>query len=251
MKTFLSFGLIILLAHSIAAVSNEPFPVDSESLEKLFQPVDQAIQNKLFEENKFSLKRATYFGKRHRIVKVNMDLLSDNGKAFVVNPFSDVDLIVKTKKISTYSDGMSQKWVAEKLNSRLDTDHEEVPQHLKTQLNSMNLSIRSFRHEEHIESPMDITGHAISPDPYKLQIRSKLYISGTLVDCSNQYRVLPTDSTAEYYLIVELDPKKSLLRGTSDEAQKRRTTHMNFDKELREAEARLKNDRLTKKGDLK
>lgn len=251
MKSFLKIGLIVLLTHSISVISSEPFPVDSASLEKLFQPVEQTIQDELFAENQFSLKRATYFGKRHRIVKVNMDLLADNGKAFVVNPFDDVGLIVKTREISTYSDGISQKWVAEKLNSRIDTDHPEVPRELKDQLNSMTLSIRSFRHEEHIENPMNIAGNGISHDPYKVQIRSKLYISGTLVDFNNHYRIVPTDSTAEYYLIVELDPKKRLLRGSSDEAQARRTAHMNFDQELREAEARFENDSLTNKRDLK
>ena len=61
------------------------------------------MQDKLFEENKFSLKRLTYFGKRYRIVKVKMDLLSDNGKAFVVNPFDDIQLAINTAEIKIYN----------------------------------------------------------------------------------------------------------------------------------------------------
>ena len=238
MKTFLKLGIFLLVVQSGYVFSNEPFSVNSQKLEHLFQPVKQDVQDQVFSKHQFSLKRATYFGKRHRIVKANLELLADNGQAFVVNPFDDINLIVKTKKIRNYSDGISQMWIAEKLNSRLDIDHPKITQDLKEQLNSMTLNIRSFRHEAGIPDFQSIGGKAISPEPFSQQVRSKLYISGQLTDFNNNYRVLPVDTAAEYYLIVELNPKKSLIRGDSEDAKKRRSDHMKFKSQLRIDEER-------------
>ena len=250
MKIFLKLGISILLLHSSNVFSSEPFPIDSKNLEKFFQSVEHNTQDKVFENNKFSLKGAAYFGKRHRIVKANLDLLAENGKAFVMNPFDDVDLIVKTKEIVTYQNDLSQRWTVEKLNSRIDVDDPRLTKDLKDQLNSMTLNIRSFRHEVKTENIKSVKGNAISPDPYKSQIRSKLYVSGQLTDFNNHYRVLPVDSSAEYYLVIELDPKKRLIRGDSESAKQRRSAHLEFSERLRLEEDREK-DVKTNKGESK
>jgi len=250
MKIFLKLGISILLLHSSYVFSSEPFPIDSKDLEKFFQSVEQNTQDKVFDNNKFSLKGAAYFGKRHRIVKANLDLLAENGTAFVMNPFDDVDLIVKTKEIVTYQNDLSQRWTVEKLNSRVDVVDPRLSKDLKDQVNSRSLNIRSFRHEVKTENIKSVKGNAISPDPYKSQIRSKLYVSGQLTDFNNHYRVLPVDSSAEYYLVIELDPKKRLIRGDSESAKQRRSVHLEFSERLRLEEDREK-DVKTNKGESK
>lgn len=248
MKTFLNYGLIILLTHSIAAISNEPFPVDSEKLEKLFQSVDQTMQDKLFEENKFSLKRATYFGKRHRIVKVNMDLLSDNGKAFVVNPFDDIHLIVNTAEIKIYDGGLSQRWVGNLLDPRLDLAEADIPMELKKQLNTIGLNI-SATPVVHPAHQIDIGNKVgISSDPSKEFVTSKIYVSGKFPEYGARYRLLPINQKADYHLVIELDNSKQLISGKSAIAQQRRNAHMEFSEALSSEETKNKSP---KKGGLK
>ena len=248
MKTFLKLGFSILLLQSSYIFSNEVFPIDSENLERFFQPVEQGAQDKIFNDNKFSLKGAAYFGKRHRIVKANLGLLAENGKAFIINPFDDVSLIVKTKEIITYRNSLSQRWTVEKLNSRIDIDDPRLTKNLKDQLNTMTLNIRSFRHENKAQGLQSIKGNAISSDPYKGQIQSKLYVSGQLTDLNNHYRVLPVDSSAEFYLVIELDPDKKLIRGNSEAAQQRRNAHQDFSEKLKAEEDRIKDENRSKGG---
>ena len=248
MKTFLNFGLIFLLAHSISAISNEPFPVDSASLEKLFQSVDQTAQDKLFQENKFSLKRATYFGKRHRIVKVNMGLLVDNGRAFVINPFDDIQFIVNTAEVKTYNGGLSQRWVGNLLDPRLDLAEADIPVELKNQINTMGINISATRtvHPAHQFGSDKKIG--ISSDPSKEFITSKIYASGKFPEYGARYRLLPINQIADYHLIIELDNSKQLINGKTNIAQQRRNAHLEFSEALKSEEMKTKNQ---KKGDLK
>ncbi len=248
MKTFLNFGLIILLTHSITAISNDPFPVDSESLEKLFQPVDQTMQDRLFEENQFSLKRATYFGKRHRIVKVNMDLLVDNGRAFVVNPFDDIQFIVNTAEIKVYGGGLSQRWVGNLLDPRLDLAEADIPVAFKKQLNTLGINISATRIVKPAHHFDKDTKVGITSDPNKEVITSKIYVSGKFPEYGVRYRLLPINQSADYHLIIELDNSKQLMSGKSAIAQQRRNAHLEFSERLNLEEAKSKSQ---KQGDLK
>lgn len=248
MKTFFKLGFISLLLQSSHILSNEVIPVDTSNLEKFFQPIELDLQDKLFEDNKFSLKEATYFGKRHRIVKANLDLLADDGQIFIINPFEDINIVVKTKEIINYQNSLSQRWTVEKIDSRIDIDDPLLTKELKDQLNTMSLNIRSFRHEKYYQDIQNIKGNAISSDPYKERIQSKLYVSGQLTDLNNHYRVLPVDSSAEFYLVIELDPKKKLIRGDSEAAQHRRNAHTEFSKQLKLEKDRLKNENIKQGG---
>ena len=248
MKIFLQFGLFILLAHSMSVFSSEPFPVDSSELEKLFEPVDPSLQDQLFKENQFSLKRATYFGKRYRSVKVNLDLLAPNGKAFVVNPFDDVEFIVSTAEIKNYDGGLSQRWVGNMLKPHLDLEDVDIPAELKTQLNTMGINITPMRVRRRA-GDSEISGEVgISPDSTEEIAKNSIYITGRFPEYGIRYRLLPVDQVANYHLIIELDHSKQLINGTSDEAKRRREEHTIFREALEAEEKRMEKQ---KQGGLK
>jgi hypothetical protein len=90
MKAFLTLVICLLITQSAYIYSCELETNAAQQLEQFFQPIDQASQEKIFEENKVSLSEQAHLGQRYRIVKANLDLVSNDEKAFVMNPFDDV-----------------------------------------------------------------------------------------------------------------------------------------------------------------
>ena len=88
MKTFLKTGVYLcLVCPHFFAVSNPITSIDPQELERLFQPIHQSVRDKAYRENNYSIKRATYFSKRHRIVEADLDLLAEKSGPFLLNPF--------------------------------------------------------------------------------------------------------------------------------------------------------------------
>mgnify|MGYP001034281786 FL=1 len=245
MKTFLKLGTAFLLLQSSYVLSNESFPVEYKDLETFFQPIEQSLQNEIFKDNQFSLKRLTYFGKRYRIVKANLDLLAENSGPFILNPFEDRHIVVETENIRDQHRGTSRTWTGKKLSSRLDVDDPKISSELKHQINSMNLYIHTKRQEGLDE---DLSRQVISYDPSVVQIGTIIYISGQLRDFHYNYQIMPADSTYENFIIIELDRKKSLVSGGSDSARDRRNSHAEFEARIKQEEVRYKERLPVKKG---
>ena len=136
-------GLPMLGMPSFFAVSNPITSIDPQELERLFQPIHQSVRDKAYRENNYSIKRATYFSKRHRIVEADIDLLAEKSGPFLLNPFEDVELVVEADNIRDQHSGTTRVWVGKKLSGRIDTEDLRLSKGLKKQLNSVNLYIYS------------------------------------------------------------------------------------------------------------
>ncbi len=122
MKTFLKTGVYLCLVCPLFAVSNPIISIDPQKLERLFQPIHQSVRDKAYRENNYSIKRATYFSKRHRIVEADLDLLAEKLGPFLLNPFEDVELVVEADNIRDQHSGTTRVWVGKKLSGRIDTE---------------------------------------------------------------------------------------------------------------------------------
>ena len=112
--------------------SNESVTDSDQHIQSFFRPVDPILQDSLFEKHKFSLNKSTpYFCKRHRIAQANLSLLAKPDRVFFINPFDDNKILVTTKEISDFRNGSAKMWILEKLESRIDVDHPQIPKELK------------------------------------------------------------------------------------------------------------------------
>jgi len=218
MKTFLNLMTCLFMAHSTHAGSSEAFSFDDQVLAQFFEPIDQTIQDNVFEEKKSSLNQKACIGKRYRIVKANLGLMVSNGKAFVMNPFDDVRLVVKTKELRNFSNGTAQIWVMDKVNSRMDIDISGMTPNIKEWINTVRLTVNSSRYEEPLQTPQQVTGVGISQNPSSRVIRSKRYVWGQMSAFNNIYYISPVTERAEYYLVVQ---QNSVQRLKKKRTQKR------------------------------
>ena len=238
MKTFLKTGVYLcLVCPHFFAVSNPITSIDPQELERLFQPIHQSVRDKAYRENNYSIKRATYFSKRHRIVEADLDLLAEKSGPFLLNPFEDVELVVEADNIRDQHSGTTLVWVGKKLSGRIDTEDSRLSKELKKQLNSVNLYI----HAESVENEGgDFSQPAISPDLSKPSVSNVIYVTGEISHFNSRYQILPADNSFKKYLIIELDRQKRLISGSSEEAQRRRDAHMEFERRLLEEEEERK-----------
>lgn len=117
-------GFITVLA-IFSAHANPP-----DKLEELFIPVDTVMYDKLYQNNEFYIREKLYFAKKHRIVKINSDLLTQNTKPFSITPFNEVKFKIskshKTKKINQ----QTLIWDGQLSHPRIETDDEQLNQSL-------------------------------------------------------------------------------------------------------------------------
>ena len=244
MKIFLKLGVYLCLAYPILAISNPLTTTDSQKLKRLFQPIPQDVRDKTINQNNYSIKRATYFAKRHRIVQAELDLLGEKAGPFILNPFEDVELVIEMDKIRDQYSGTTRVWKGNKLSDRIETEDPRLSDELKKQLNSVNLYI----HAESVENRAgDFSRPAISSDLSKPSISTVIYLTGQVSHLNSQYQILPVDGSFKKYLIIELDREKSLISGSSEKAQRRRDAHMAFEKIL----LRDEKDRKAKHDNIK
>lgn len=239
MKTFLKLGIYLSIICPMLAISNPLTSIDSHKLNRLFQPVPQDIRDKTFNQNYYSIKRATYFAKRHRIVKADLDLLAEKSEPFILNPFDDVALVIETDKIRDQYSGTTRVWMGKKLSDRIEVEDPRLSKELKKQLNSVILYI----HAESVENEEgEFSRPAISSDLSKPSISTAIYITGEVSHLNSKYQILPVNSSFDKYLVIELDREKRLLSDSSEEAQRRREAHMEFERSLlREQQKRQAN----------
>ena len=244
MKTFLKLGAYLCFISPSVVLANPPTLNDSQYLKPFFQSVSKDISDKIFKENNYSLKRATYFAKRHRIVVADLDLLAEKSGPFILNPFDDVALVIEADQIRDQYSGTTRVWVGKKLSERIDVEDARLSKELKKQLNSVSLYI----HAQSVENRGgDFSKPAISPNSPNLTKPTKstaIYVTGQVNHLDSEYQILPADSSFTKYLIIELNREKSLISGSSDEAQRRRDAHMEFEKILLREEEKRK-DRFT------
>lgn len=203
MKTFLKLGICLLITQSAYIYSCEIETNAAQQLEQFFQPIDQAIQDKIFEENKASLSEQAYLGHRYRIAKANLDLIANDNKAFVINPFDDVCLVVKTREIRNFSNGTTQMWVMDKVNPRLDTNVAGMTPEIKEWLNTVKLTVQSSSYYDNSPAPQEVTGVGISRNPFDGVTRLTRSVWGQWEDFNKIFHISPVTDRGEYYLIVQ------------------------------------------------
>jgi hypothetical protein len=100
----------------------------------------------------------------------------------------------------------------------LDTDVPEITPEIKEWLNTVKLTVQSYRYEENSQASREVTGIGVSQHPFDNVIHSKRYVWGQISDFNSTYHVAPVTERAEYYLIVQQD---SLQRSNERKIQKR------------------------------
>lgn len=205
MKTFLNLVACVFVVPSADAGSSESFSLDDQVLAQFFESIDQPTQDKIFEANKAHLIEQACLAKRYRIARADLGLMNNDDKPFVINPFDDVSLVVKTREISNFNNGTSQMWIMDKVHSRLDIDIPGVTPEIKKWLNTVKLTVRSYRYQDNLQVPQKTTGAGISQNPFAGVIRSHRSVWGQWKDANNIYHMSPVTERGEYYLIVQQD----------------------------------------------
>lgn len=118
------FGLITVLA-PLCANANSP-----DKFDELFIPVDAATYEKLYQNNEFFIREKLYFAKKHRIVKVNIDLLAQTTKVFSITPFSEVKFKISKSHQVKQINQQTDIWHGQLSHPRIKTDDEQLNQRL-------------------------------------------------------------------------------------------------------------------------
>jgi hypothetical protein len=126
-------GLITVLA-AFTANANPPDKPD-----ELFIPVDASTYDRLYENNEFFIRQQLYFAKKHRIVKINTDLLMHDSEPFSITPFNDVKFKVFGNKKAKPINQQSHIWDGQLSHPRIETDDEDLNQ----RINAVTLYISS------------------------------------------------------------------------------------------------------------
>jgi hypothetical protein len=85
-------------------------PAPPSALPELLIPADRVAIERFARSSNYFLREQLYFAKRHRIVKINFDVLERDGARFTVTPFDDLAVELQATRIDRSSPGGSVLW---------------------------------------------------------------------------------------------------------------------------------------------
>jgi hypothetical protein len=222
------FGLIAALV-TFSATANPP-----DKLDELMTPVDGATYDKLYQNNEFSIRQQLYFAKKHRIVKINTDLLMQNSKPFSITPFNEMKFkILGEHKVKPINQ-QTHIWDGQLSHPRIKTDDEELNQ----SLNEVTLYLHAGSILHNPENGPLIDG--IGQSAQTMQVATKM-VNGEIRDRLGKKTVviyvLPFNP--DYNLVYLLDKTKQVGEGYSNPSERSGKLDR-FIKELNDEKAKRK-----------
>lgn len=154
---------VFIMAMGTAIVTlAQPAPkIDIASLPKLLIPVDQNEITDILNNNDLFIRQHLITAKRHRIVKINTDVLFGED-VFTITPFDDVPHVVKKEDLSLTSYRGLQKWRGKFLSPAPDFD--------------LEARVRAIQHEKPATTAILRKAVRDKFEKFELTIRQKMHV---------------------------------------------------------------------------
>ena len=217
---------------AVLTIVSSLVPFDSfAELPELLTPVTGSEEAIVTSENDYFLKKHLYFAKRHRIVRVDLDLL-ESVEQFTISLFDDVSLAVEVTELDVDRDKLVIRWKGRVINPKYSFDdlnrrlqNPEDAKSLHDGLFGLSISAGQFDYDE-------VSGANLPSHPRRSYLGRDRRIFDARINMSKFYGVSaefsgPTlrdnyilktlEMGGAYHILIEVDPTKTISPGPFDD----------------------------------